>query len=103
MLSTKWCKFNLQTNEDEACADFLLARKITYRTHLFFLDYDYTPAEDGFDVTLVAQLSVDRLQMVESLLLQYNGNFLLKNCDNSTLDSHGSINDLSFVFCFFLY
>jgi hypothetical protein len=43
------------------------------RTHLYFLDYEYEPSVDGYDVTLVAQLSMDRLQMVEALCKHWEG------------------------------
>lgn len=50
---------------------------IKYRTHLFYLDYDYEQdPKDGsseWDVTLVAQLSMDRLQMIESLAKHWEG------------------------------
>jgi glycosyltransferase-like protein LARGE len=39
------------------------------------LDYEYEPSVDGFDVTLVAQLSMDRLQMVEALSKHWEGPF----------------------------
>jgi len=38
------------------------------------LDYDYeTDDSEGSDVTLVAQLSMDRLQMIESLAKHWEG------------------------------
>jgi glycosyltransferase-like protein LARGE len=33
----------------------------------------YEPSSDGYDVTLVAQLSMDRLQMVEALCKHWEG------------------------------
>ncbi|KAK6637777.1 Xylosyl- and glucuronyltransferase large2 [Polyplax serrata] len=60
-------------NEEDQCYDFRRARISRLRTHLYFLDYDYEPSSDGADVTLVAQLSMDRLQMVENLLKHWEG------------------------------
>lgn len=44
---------------------------MVHRTHLYYLDYDYTPEE--YDVTLVAQLSMDRLQMLELICKHWDG------------------------------
>ncbi|XP_021933239.1 LARGE xylosyl- and glucuronyltransferase 1-like isoform X2 [Zootermopsis nevadensis] len=54
-------------NEEDPCYEFRRAHVNSLRTHLYFLDYEYEPSADGYDVTLVAQLSMDRLQMVEAL------------------------------------
>ncbi|KAL7647737.1 UNVERIFIED_CONTAM: hypothetical protein RMT77_001346 [Armadillidium vulgare] len=62
-----------QLSEEDECYDFRRAKVTNYRTHLFFLDYEYEPFPNGFDVTLVATLSMDRLQMVEQLLLHWEG------------------------------
>lgn len=62
-----------QLNEEDECYEFRRARQTNYRTHLFFLDNEYDPTPDGFDVTLVATLSMDRLQMVEQLLKHWDG------------------------------
>ena len=32
--------------------------------HLYFLQYEYTPMEDDNDITLVAQLSMDRSSII---------------------------------------
>ena len=45
-------------DEDDQCYDFRRERITVHRVHLYFLQYEYTPTED--DVTLVAQLSMDR-------------------------------------------
>ena len=42
------------------------------RTHLYFMDYSFT-SEDPSDVTLVAQLSMDRLHIIELLCQQWQG------------------------------
>uniref|UniRef100_A0A1B6CYE9 LARGE xylosyl- and glucuronyltransferase 1 n=1 Tax=Clastoptera arizonana TaxID=38151 RepID=A0A1B6CYE9_9HEMI len=62
-----------QLNEEDPCYDFRRARVNSLRTHLYFLDYDFEPSSDGMDVTLVAQLSMDRLQMVEMLCKHWDG------------------------------
>ena len=63
-----------QTNdisEDDECYDFRRERLIVHRTHLYYIEYDYVPVPN--DVTLVAQLSTDRLQMLESLCTHWTG------------------------------
>ena len=61
-------------NEDDPCYEFYLAKYTTYRTHLFYLDYDYeVDPEKQNDVTLVAQLSMDRLQMIQALAKHWEG------------------------------
>lgn len=67
--------FLLQLNEDDPCYEFYLAKYALYRTHLFYLDYDYEldPVKEGNDVTLVAQLSMDRLQMIQELAKHWEG------------------------------
>lgn len=49
-----------ELDEDDQCYDFRRERLTIHRVHLYFLQYEYTAAEDGTDVTLVAQLSMDR-------------------------------------------
>ncbi|KAG5846163.1 hypothetical protein ANANG_G00146900 [Anguilla anguilla] len=44
-----------------------------HRTHLYFLHYEHEPAADRTDVTLVAQLSMDRLQMLEAICKHWEG------------------------------
>lgn len=60
-------------DEDDLCYDFRRARVVQHRTHLYYIEYDYEPSPEGNDVTLVAQLSMDRLQMVESLCKNWEG------------------------------
>lgn len=43
-----------------------------HRTHLYFLHYECEPA-DSTDVTLVAQLSMDRLQLLEAICKHWEG------------------------------
>lgn len=59
--------FNLQLqktlselDEDDPCYEFRRERFTVHRTHLYFLHYEYEPSSDNTDVTLVAQLSMDR-------------------------------------------
>ncbi|XP_074602877.1 xylosyl- and glucuronyltransferase LARGE2s-like [Brevipalpus obovatus] len=60
-------------DEEDICYEFRRARVTKYRTHLYYVDYSYEPDPEGNDVTLIAQLSVDRLQMVESLCKHWEG------------------------------
>lgn len=61
----------LQLSEDDPCYEFRRVKIMNFRTHLYFLHYDYEPTFD--DVTLVAQLSIDRLQMLEMLCQHWEG------------------------------
>ena len=68
------CLYFLQLNalnEDDECYDFRRERILIHRTHLYYLDYRYTPTT--YDVTLVAQLSMDRLQMLETICKHWEG------------------------------
>ena len=47
--------------QDDKCYELESARDRIYRTHPFYLDYDETQELEEGDVTLVAQLSMDRL------------------------------------------
>ncbi|KAL4225615.1 Xylosyl- and glucuronyltransferase large2 [Mactra antiquata] len=58
-------------SEDDECYDFRRERVIVHRTHLYYIDYKYKPVE--WDVTLVAQLSMDRLQMLETICKHWEG------------------------------
>ncbi|XP_029000295.1 xylosyl- and glucuronyltransferase LARGE2s isoform X1 [Betta splendens] len=62
-----------ELDEDDQCYDFRRERLTVHRVHLYFLQYEYTPAEDATDVTLVAQLSMDRLQMLEAICKHWEG------------------------------
>lgn len=76
---------------DDKCYDFRHEARMTRRTHLFYLPYEnkvlftdlctcgqlldfwvFQPS-DSPDITLVAQLSVDRLQMIEPLYKHWEG------------------------------
>ncbi|XP_028257916.1 xylosyl- and glucuronyltransferase LARGE2s [Parambassis ranga] len=62
-----------ELDEDDQCYDFRRERLTVHRVHLYFLQYDYTPTEDDTDITLVAQLSMDRLQMLEAICKHWEG------------------------------
>jgi glycosyltransferase-like protein LARGE len=72
-------------SEDDECYEFKREQFIVHRTHLYYLEYnspsssppvthsnDDTVPNDG-DITLVTQLSADRLQMLEQLCQQWPG------------------------------
>ena len=59
-------------DEDDVCYDVRRERLLTRRTHLYYLKYDFVK-HDEYDVTLVAQLSMDRLQMIEAICKQWKG------------------------------
>lgn len=62
-----------ELDEDDQCYDFRRERLTVHRVHLDFLQYEYMPTKDGADVTLVAQLSMDRLQMLEAICKHWEG------------------------------
>ncbi|XP_019061841.2 LARGE xylosyl- and glucuronyltransferase 1 [Fukomys damarensis] len=62
-----------ELDEDDLCYEFRRERFTVHRTHLYFLHYEHEPAADGTDVTLVAQLSMDRLQMLEAICKHWEG------------------------------
>ncbi|KAH9488917.1 LARGE xylosyl- and glucuronyltransferase 1 [Bulinus truncatus] len=58
--------------EDDDCFDFRSEKELVHRTHLYYLDYqEGSTSED--DVTLVLQLSMDRLQMLEMICKHWEG------------------------------
>ena len=57
--------------ESDPCSDFKKV-KAAQRTHPFFADYTYT-SMSTYDVTLIAQMSVDRLHMLEPLSRHWEG------------------------------
>ncbi|XP_031675348.1 LARGE xylosyl- and glucuronyltransferase 1-like [Oncorhynchus kisutch] len=62
-----------ELDEDDPCYEFRRERFTVHRTHLYFLHYEYEPSTDHTDVTLVAQLSMDRLQMLEAICKHWEG------------------------------
>ncbi|GBP77885.1 LARGE xylosyl- and glucuronyltransferase 2 [Eumeta japonica] len=71
-------------NATDLCSNFRAAQRIKLRTHLYYMDYSYTDVDD-FDVTLVLQLSMDRLQFLERLVKYWDGPLsvalYLSDCD----------------------
>ena len=69
---------HLVKEDNVDCYELERAKKRIYRTHPFFLDFEDDDADAKNDeaeneITLVAQLSMDRLHMVESLCNQWHG------------------------------
>ncbi|XP_041074983.1 LARGE xylosyl- and glucuronyltransferase 2-like isoform X1 [Polyodon spathula] len=62
-----------ELDEDDQCYDFRREKITMHRVHLYFLQYEYTETQGGADVTLVAQLSMDRLQMLEAICKHWEG------------------------------
>ncbi|XP_044870836.1 LARGE xylosyl- and glucuronyltransferase 2 isoform X2 [Mauremys mutica] len=60
-------------DEDDPCYDFRRQHLMLHRIHLFFLQYEVLASPDPADVTLVAQLSMDRLQMLEAICKHWAG------------------------------
>ncbi|XP_075401946.1 xylosyl- and glucuronyltransferase LARGE2 [Tenrec ecaudatus] len=61
-----------QLDEDAACFEFQQQRLTVARVHLTFLPFELPPPR-RHDITLVAQLSMDRLQMLEVLCSHWPG------------------------------
>lgn len=49
-----------ELDEDDPCYDFRRQHLTQHRVHLFFLQYEFLALPNPTDVTLVAQLSMDR-------------------------------------------
>ncbi|XP_053800554.1 xylosyl- and glucuronyltransferase LARGE2 [Vidua chalybeata] len=62
-----------ELDEDDPCYDFRQQHLMQHRIHLFFLQYEFLPLPNPTDVTLVAQLSMDRLQMLEAICKHWAG------------------------------
>jgi len=62
-----------QTMTDDPCYDLRKASHWKYRTHLFYSDYEEDYIHNNNDVTYVAQMSLDRLQILESLCNLWEG------------------------------
>lgn len=56
----------------DPCRDIRLGQTLKFRTHPFFLHHDFHPGGDH-DVTLVAQLSMDRVHMLDPLCSHWRG------------------------------
>ncbi|XP_065835196.1 xylosyl- and glucuronyltransferase LARGE2s-like [Oscarella lobularis] len=59
-------------DRNDPCHSFRVEQLAPRRTHLYFLPYAYK-STDPNDVTIVAQLSIDRLQLVEALCEHWDG------------------------------
>ncbi len=57
----------------DPCFDFRGEAQVVHRTHPFYIGYEYLRAADDNDVTLVTQLSMDRLQILEPLCIHWEG------------------------------
>ena len=58
----------------DVCSEFHRAKTSQWRTLLFFREYQHSVDDsERYDVTFVAQLSYDRLQMVEELVKYWQG------------------------------
>ena len=66
------CVLCRQLSEEDDCYEFKREQLIVRRTHIYYLDYDNSSASAS-DVTLVTQLSADRLQMLELLCDHWPG------------------------------
>ncbi|XP_040556880.1 LARGE xylosyl- and glucuronyltransferase 2 isoform X2 [Gallus gallus] len=62
-----------ELDEDDPCYDFRRQHLTQHRVHLFFLQYEFLALPNPTDVTLVAQLSMDRLQMLEAICKHWAG------------------------------
>uniref|UniRef100_A0A8C8AHY3 LARGE xylosyl- and glucuronyltransferase 2 n=1 Tax=Otus sunia TaxID=257818 RepID=A0A8C8AHY3_9STRI len=62
-----------ELDEDDPCYDFRRQHLTQHRVHLFFLQYEFLALPSPTDVTLVAQLSMDRLQMLEAICKHWAG------------------------------
>ncbi|NXL96436.1 LARG2 glucuronyltransferase, partial [Tyrannus savana] len=62
-----------ELDEDDPCYDFRQQHLTQHRIHLFFLQYEFLAFPNPTDVTLVAQLSMDRLQMLEAICKHWAG------------------------------
>lgn len=58
--------------EDDLCYEFQMEQNLLRRVHLFYLDYALEKSSEN-DVTLLAHLSMDRLQILDSLARQWTG------------------------------
>lgn len=63
----------LELDEDDPCYEFRRERFTVHRNHLYFLHYAFEPSAERTEVTLVAQLSMDRLQMLEAICKHWEG------------------------------
>ena len=62
----------LQLSEDDECYEFKREQRVIHRTHPYYLEYDNSSVSAN-DVTLVTQLSVDRLHILKLLCKHWDG------------------------------
>lgn len=63
-----------QLTNDKDCVDFDEAATRTFRTHLYYLEYDHQAVEASqARVSIVTQLSPDRLGLLETLCRSWSG------------------------------
>ncbi|XP_069759286.1 xylosyl- and glucuronyltransferase LARGE1 isoform X2 [Narcine bancroftii] len=55
----------LELDEDDPCYEFRRERFTVHRNHLYFLHYAFEPSSEHTEVTLVAQLSMDRKSVLQ--------------------------------------
>ncbi|OWR51287.1 Glycosyltransferase protein LARGE1 [Danaus plexippus plexippus] len=77
-------------NHSDLCLSFRAAQRVKLRTHIYYMDYSYMNV-DNFDVTLVLQLSMDRLQFLERIVKYWEGPLsaaiYLSDCEVTKLES----------------
>ncbi|KAM5248012.1 xylosyl- and glucuronyltransferase LARGE2 [Ctenodactylus gundi] len=61
-----------QLDEEDTCFEFQQQQLTVHRVHITFLPHE-PPPPHPYDVTLVAHLSMDRLQMLEALCRHWSG------------------------------
>ncbi|XP_013191389.2 xylosyl- and glucuronyltransferase LARGE1 isoform X2 [Amyelois transitella] len=78
-------------NHSDLCMSFRAAQRAVLRTHIYYMDYSYNNI-DNFDVTLVLQLSMDRLQFLERLVKYWEGPLsaaiYLSDCEVAKFESY---------------
>ncbi|XP_072945492.1 xylosyl- and glucuronyltransferase LARGE2s-like isoform X2 [Epargyreus clarus] len=77
-------------NHSDLCLTFRAAQRVKLRTHLFYMEYSYHDVDD-FDVTIVLQLSMDRIQFLERLVKHWEGPIsaaiYLSDCEVTKLEN----------------
>jgi len=63
---------SLQLSKDDECYEVKRQRLVVFRTHPYYIEYDNSSVS-ATDVTLVSQLSANRLEMLEPLCKHWEG------------------------------
>lgn len=63
----------VETYGDSLCKDYMREIIDVFRTHTFYLEYEYNPPKDTLDITLVTQLSIGRIQGFEGICSKWPG------------------------------